>query len=427
MSGFRTAARPDSPPARLGPIGASASSLADDVLTRLEVAPDAGLSTAEAQARLIRDGPNVVATHHARPLLVLWHQVCTGLGLPAGRVLDGTGLDRMDDRQLAGQIEPTTVFARVTPEQTARIVTVGKASGRAVAYLGDGVNDALALHAADVGISVDTAADVAKDAADVILLEKSLNVLADGITEGRRIFTNTMKYVLMGTSSNSGNMFSAAGASMSLPFLPMLPSQILLDNLLHDAGQLTIPTDHVDPDQQRRPSHWDIGFIRRFMPVFGPLSSLFDVATFAVMLWVFHSGPEQFRTGWFVGSLATQVLIIFVIRTRRVPFFRSRPSLPLTLSSIGVVLVGIVLPRTPLATPLGFTPLPTGFFAALIAMIATYVVLVDVVKRVFYAHQPRAVPPGPRSEEHPAHRRASRFSTATRRPLPRRKRRVGAS
>ena len=255
-------------------------------------------------------------------------------------------------------IKNTTVFARVSPEHKARIVRVQRRTGGGVAFLGDGVNDALALHAADVGISVDSGTDVAKDAADVILLEKDLDVLADGVAEGRRIFANTIKYVLMGTSSNFGNMFSAAGASIFLTFLPMLPSQILLNNLLYDTSQLAIPTDNVDEEQLRRPSHWDIGFIRRFMVVFGPLSSVFDFATFGVMLWVFHAGAAQFRSGWFVESLATQTLVIFAIRTRRVPFFRSHPSLPLTLAALGVVAVGALLPATPLAHTLGFSPLP---------------------------------------------------------------------
>ena len=306
------------------------------------------------------------------------------------------------------------MFARVSPEHKARIVRAQRLSGGGVAFLGDGVNDALALHAADVGISVESATDVAKDAADVILLEKDLNVLADGVAEGRRIFANTIKYVLMGTSSNFGNMFSAAGASLFLSFLPMLPSQILLNNLLYDTSQLAIPTDNVDEEQLRRPSHWDIAFIRRFMFFFGPLSSVFDFATFAVMLWVFHSGPAQFRSGWFVESLATQTLIIFAIRTRRIPFFRSHPSLPLTLAALSVVTVGAILPGSPLGPTLGFAPLPAGFFAALVGMVVSYLVLVEVGKQFFYRAAPAEVPPPrPYSPTHHVRRRAARFSRPT--------------
>ena len=232
----------------------------------------------------------------------------------------------LDDDALRDQVEGVTIFARVSPEQKARLIRAHRGANRDVAFLGDGVNDAVALHAADVGISVESATDVAKDAADIVLLDKDLDVLADGVAEGRRTFANTIKYVLMGTSSNFGNMFSAAVASTFLSFLPMLPSQILLNNLLYDASQMTIPTDHVDPEMLARPSHWDITFIRRFMLVFGPISSLFDFLTFALMLGPFAAGPALFRSGWFVESLATQTLVVFVIRTRRVPFWRSRPS-----------------------------------------------------------------------------------------------------
>ncbi len=256
---------------------------------------------------------------------------------------------------------------------------------------------------------------MAKDAADVILLDKDLDVLADGVVEGRRIFANTIKYVLMGTSSNFGNMFSAAGASLFLKFLPMLPSQILLNNLLYDTSQLAIPTDNVDEEQLRRPSHWDIRFIRRFMLYFGPFSSVFDFATFAVMLWVFHSGPAQFRTGWFVESLATQTLVIFAIRTRRIPFFRSHPSLPMTLAALGVVTIGALLPATPLANLLGFHPLPGGFFAALAVMVAGYLALIEIGKRLFYgaAPTPTTAAPRPAGQRH-LRRRADYFSNGHR-------------
>jgi P-type Mg2+ transporter len=347
-------------------------------------------------------------------------KVCRDLGLAAGGALTGTELDALDDAQLAAAIPGATVFARVSPGHKARIVRAQRRSGGGVAFLGDGVNDALALHAADVGISVDSATDVAKDAADVILLEKDLSVLADGVAEGRRIFANTIKYVLMGTSSNFGNMFSAAGASLFLKFLPMLPSQILLNNLLYDSSQLAIPTDNVDEEQLRRPSHWDIAFIRRFMIFFGPLSSVFDFATFGIMLWVFHSGPAQFRSGWFVESLATQTLVIFAIRTRRVPFFRSHPSLPLALAALGVAAAGAVLPATPLARTLGFQPLPGAFFAALAGMVIAYLALIEAGKRIFYraaATGPAAVPrPRRYARHHHLRRRAARFSTAARSP-----------
>lgn len=346
-------------------------------------------------------------------------KVCRDLGLPVTGVMTGPDLDALSDDDLVAAVADTSVFARVSPEHKARIVGAHRHGGGGVAFLGDGVNDALALHAADVGISVDSATDVAKDAADVILLEKSLDVLADGVAEGRRIFANTMKYVLMGTSSNFGNMFSAAGASIFLPFLPMLPSQILLNNLLYDTGQLAIPTDNVDEEQVRRPSHWDIAFIRRFMLLFGPLSSVFDFLTFALMLHVFDAGAREFHSGWFVESLATQALIIFAVRTRRVPFFSSHPSLPLTLSTLGVVTVGVVVPSTPIASTLGFDPLPGAFFATVVLLVVVYLALVEIGKRWFY-RTAAAVPGGAPSDlgNRYLRRRASRFSTAFR--LPRR-------
>ena len=365
---------------------------------------------AEALHRLADLGIAVKVVTGDNPAVAV--KVCRDLGLPVGSTLTGAEIDALDDAQLVDRLKATTVFARVSPEQKARIVHQQRRAGHDVAFLGDGVNDALALHAADVGISVDSATDVAKDAADVILLEKDLDVLADGVAEGRRIFANTIKYVLMGTSSNFGNMFSAAGASLFLSFLPMLPSQILLNNLLYDTSQLAIPTDNVDEEQLRRPSHWDISFIRRFMLYFGPISSVFDFATFAVMLGILHAGPAEFRSGWFVESLATQTLVIFAIRTHRVPFFRSRPSLPLTLAALGVVAIGAWLPASPLSEALGFQPLPGEFFAVLLGMVICYLLIIEASKLHFYrvASTPASMP---RPREHrPQRRRAGHFSAA---------------
>ena len=339
-------------------------------------------------------------------------KVCRDLGMAVEGVLTGADVEDLDDAALSSAIPGTTVFARVSPEQKSRIIKVARTDAVDVAFLGDGVNDAVALHAADVGISVDSAADVAKDAADIVLLDKDLGVLADGVTEGRRIFANTMKYVLMATSSNFGNMFSAAGASLFLSFLPMLPSQILLNNLLYDVGQLAIPGDRVDPEVLARPAAWDLAFVRRFMAVFGPLSSIFDFLTFFVMLVVLDAGHTEFRTGWFVESLATQTLVVFVIRTRRSPSWTSRPSRAMVVLPIACASVGALLPVTPLAAPLGFTPLPVAFFAILVVMIAAYLVLVEVVKRRFYAgHAPTARPRPSRHVRrvHHIHRRAARF------------------
>jgi P-type Mg2+ transporter len=340
--------------------------------------PSAGASI----ARLSGLGVTVKIVTGDNPVVA--ESVCRTLGLVSEGTLTGNDLDAMTEAELGAKVARTTIFARVSPEQKATILQAQRAAGSAVAFLGDGVNDALALHHADVGISVDTATDVAKDAADIILLERDLDVLADGVAEGRRIFANTMKYVLMGTSSNFGNMFSVTAAAAFLPFLPMLPSQILLNNLLYDASQMTIPTDNVDEEQLARPSHWDIGFIRRFMVRMGPISSIFDFATFAVMLWVFDAGPALFRSGWFVESLATQTLVVFVIRTRRVPFFRSRPSRPLLVSMIVVVAIGALLPGSSIGPTLGFAPLPLGFFLVLVVFVVAYLGSVELGKVIFF-------------------------------------------
>ncbi len=338
-------------------------------------------------------------------------KVCADLDLASKGTMTGAQLEALDDDEFADAAQNHTIFARISPEQKARLITSLRGHGRAVGFLGDGVNDALALHSADVGISVDSATDVAKDAADVVLLEKDLGVLATGVAEGRRIFANTIKYVLMGTSSNFGNMFSAAAASALLPFLPMLPSQILLNNLLYDSSQLAIPTDRVDEQQLQAPAHWNVAFIRRFMLIFGPISSLFDFLTFGLMLGVLHASAIEFRTGWFVESLATQTLIIFAIRTRKVPFFRSRPSALLTITTITVVAVGVVVTISPLAHTLGFTPLPWQFFAVLAGFVVSYLVLVELAKVMFYA-EPIHLAGAPRRTRGRAHhigRRAARF------------------
>ena len=356
--------------------------------------------------------------------------VCAELSVPVAGTLTGAELDALGDAELAAALPHTSIFARVSPEQKSRIIRAQRALGSDVGFLGDGVNDAIALHDADVGISVESATDVAKDAADVVLLTKDLGILADGVVEGRRIFANTIKYVLMGTSSNFGNMFSAAGASLFLSFLPMLPGQILLNNLLYDVSELTIPTDRVDEEQLARPSQWDIGFIRRFMAFFGPISSLYDFLTFAVMIWVFDAGESLFQSAWFVESLATQTLVIFVIRTRRVPFLRSRPSKPLLATTLACAALGVAVPFTPLADLLGFEALPPAFLGALAGMVVAYLALVEFGKYLFYRRplvpvQTLALPRPHR--ERRIHRRAAAWSRGTpvlpRRRFPARRRR----
>jgi Mg2+-importing ATPase len=306
--------------------------------------------------------------------------VCSQVGLNSSNVVLGDDIDNMSDVALAHVAEQNSVFARVSPAQKNRIILALKSRSHVVGYMGDGINDAPSLHAADVGISVASGVDVAKDAADIILLESGLTVLHNGILEGRRAFGNVTKYLLMGTSSNFGNMFSMAAASVFLPFLPMLPTQILLNNFLYDLAQVTIPTDNVDPQFIVKPRRWEISIIRDFMVFIGPISSIYDFLTFFVLLWVFKAPEELFQTGWFVESLATQTLVLFVIRTTGNPL-QSRPSTPLAITTLLVVLVGIVLPFTPVATFLGFVPLPWGFFLFLAVATATYLLLVQVAKR----------------------------------------------
>ena len=315
--------------------------------------------------------------------------VCAGVGIDVRRIVLGDEIESMTDGALEHVVESASVFARVSPAQKSRIVLALKRRSHVVGFLGDGINDAPSLHAADVGISVSGAVDVARDAADVILLERGLRVLHAGIVHGRRAFGNVTKYLLMGTSSNFGNMLSMAGASLVLPFLPMLPTQILLNNLLYDLAQITIPTDNVPASYLRKPQRWDIRFIQRFMLFIGPVSSAYDFLTFWVLLRLFHAPEALFHTGWFVESLATQTLVIFVIRTLKSPF-KSRPSAPLALTTCAVVAIACILPVTPLAPWLGFVPLPPAYFLFLGVATVTYLLLVELMKRVVLARHAQA-------------------------------------
>ncbi len=305
--------------------------------------------------------------------------VCEQVHLDGARIVTGDEIARMNDDALSHVAEEASVFARVSPSQKNRLILALKRRGHVVGFIGDGVNDAPSLHTADVGISVMSATDVARAAADVVLQRRGLDVLHRGIVEGRRASGNMMKYLLMGTSSNFGNMFSMAAASVFLPFLPMLPTQILLNNFLYDLAQITIPSDTVDRDYLSRPRRWDIRVIRDFMIFIGPISSLFDFLTFFVLLRVFRASEPMFHTGWFVESLATQTLVLFVIRTYGNPL-ASRPSRPLALTTVAVVIVGVLLPATPLGPPLGFVVPPVRFGVFVAAATACYLVLVQVAK-----------------------------------------------
>jgi Mg2+-importing ATPase len=315
--------------------------------------------------------------------------VCTQLGVAIEGVLTGTELAALNDDALRARVEGVNLFCRVNPAQKNRILLALKGRGHVVGYLGDGINDAPSLHTADVGISVEGAVDVAKQAAAMILLERDLMVLHQGLLEGRRTFGNVMKYIMMATSSNFGNMFSMAAATLFLPFLPMLPMQILLNNLMYDVSEITLPMDNVDEEDLAQPRRWDMTFIRNFMLTIGPISSLFDFLTFYLLLSLFNAHESLFRTGWFVESIATQVLVIFVIRTRRNPL-RSHPNRWLVLTSLGVVVTAMLLPFTPLAPYLGFTPLPLPYFGLLGALLIAYLLMVEGGKQWFYRRVTRA-------------------------------------
>jgi Mg2+-importing ATPase len=338
-------------------------------------------SAQEALTKLTHAGVTVKVVTGDNELVT--RHICEKLGLPVCGALTGAEIQEMNDQALQARVEEVNLFCRVNPAQKNRIILALKQRGRVVGYLGDGINDSPSLHSADIGISVDTAVDVAKSAAEMILLEQDLNVLYDGVIEGRRTFGNIMKYIMMGTSSNFGNMFSMAGATLFLPFLPMLPVQILLNNLLYDVSEVPIPLDSVDEEYLTHPRHWNMNFIRNFMLAVGPVSSIFDFLTFFIMLHVFHAGEELFHTGWFVESMATQVLVIFIIRTRRNPF-KSRPNFWLTLCSLTVVALAVVFPYTPLGRYFGFVAPPASFYAILAAIVVTYLVFVEGVKQWFF-------------------------------------------
>jgi Mg2+-importing ATPase len=289
----------------------------------------------------------------------------------------------MSDSALLRSVGTVDVFAEIEPNQKERIIVALRKAGNVVGYMGDGINDASALHAADVGISVDTAADVAKEAADIVLLEKDLGVLIDGVREGRTTFANTLKYVFMATSANFGNMFSMAGVSLFIPFLPLLPKQILLTNLMTDFPEMAIATDNVDEQMIDYPRRWDIKAIRKFMITFGLVSSVFDYLTFGLLLLVLHSNEAQFRTGWFLESVISASIIVLVIRSRK-PFFRSRPGKYLLISTLSIAVITLILPFTPLGTVFGFSPPVFSTYLLLLAIVVLYILAAEITKRIFY-------------------------------------------
>ena len=306
------------------------------------------------------------------------------IGVPVTGVLTGDQLAHLSDEALLGQLPEVNLFCRVNPQQKLRILLALKRRGHVVGFMGDGINDAPALHAADVGISVDGAADVARAAADLIALEHDLSVVHEAVLCGRTAVRNVAKYVLMGSSSNFGNMFSMAGAALFLPFLPMLPIQILLNNLLYDVSEIAIPFDDVDEEAIARPTSWDVGFIEKFMLVFGPVSSLFDFLTFYVLFKLFDAGTALFQTGWFIESITTQVLVVFAIRTRR-SLFQSRPHRLLVGMAVGAIAIAIAIPLLPIGRWFGFVTPPPMFFLFLVVATAAYLAIVEVTKRAFYA------------------------------------------
>jgi len=325
---------------------------------------------------IVLTGDNVLVTK----------KICGDVGLDVERIVTGEEIEGANDGKLAALTKTAKVFARLSPTQKERIIDVLRGSGRVVGYLGDGINDAPSLKAADVGISVNNAADIARESADIILLEKSLMVLEEGVIEGRRTFGNILKYLKMGSSSNFGNMFSMLGASIALPFLPMTPLQILLNNFLYDMSQIAVPSDGVDPEYVERPRPWNVGYVKRYMTTLGPISTVFDYITFAAMWFILQANTAAsqalFHTGWFTESLCTQTLVVYVIRTGKNPL-RSMPGRGLIASSAIILLAAFILPYTPLAGPFGFVPLPIEYYLILAAVTAAYLVFVQAAKTWF--------------------------------------------
>jgi Mg2+-importing ATPase len=306
------------------------------------------------------------------------------LGSDGVSMLTGDKLDLLSDIELGNIVDQVTIFARVNPDQKQRIITSLQANGHIVGYMGDGINDSLSLKKADVGISVDNAVDIAKESADIILLEKNLGALVDGVIEGRKTFGNTQKYMFMSLSSNFGNMLSMTGAALFLPFLPMLPTQILFNNLLYDISQVGIPLDWVDQEYIEKPKKWDLGFIQKFMLIFGPISSLFDFITFYVMYKVLNLSQSAFQTAWFIESLATQILVIYIIRTRKLAFVESLPGKYLALSTLTMLGIGLLIPFSFLGAYFGFVNLPQNALWVIFALVLAYLCLIEIVKSWFY-------------------------------------------
>ena len=305
------------------------------------------------------------------------------IGLINPRIISGSNIRLMSDEALLNAVNKVDVFAEIEPNQKERIILALKKAGNIVGYMGDGINDASALHSADVGISVESAVDVAKESADIVLLETDLNVLINGVNEGRKTFANTMKYIFMATSANFGNMFSMAGVSLILPFLPLLPKQILLTNLLTDFPEITIASDSVDEQLLEKPHRWDIGLIKKFMLIFGLVSSAFDYLTFAALIFILHATPAQFRTGWFLESVISATLIVLVIRTRK-PFYKSKPGKYLLIATICILIFTVLIPFSPFLGLFGFEYLPVKFILILVLITLFYILTAELVKKIFY-------------------------------------------